>query len=121
MKGEERLRTCGRASRLSAALILTVLLCGSGVTNTARAADLSTDGQAWLRTAVNTGNLPDLRWPDFSDYGKHVQKFYEFNGYSLWWVKGMEPTAQARQAIALMLQADRKGLSADDYDGSRWS
>ena len=33
----------------------------------------------------------------------------------------MEPTTQARQAIALMLQASQKGLSADDYDGSRWS
>ena len=62
-----------------------------------------------------------MRWPDFSDYSKHVKKFYEFNGNSLWWVKGMEPTAQARQVIALMLQADQKGLSADDYDASRWS
>ena len=34
---------------------------------------------------------------------------------------GMEPTPQARQVIALMLQAGQKGLSADDYDGSRWS
>ena len=33
----------------------------------------------------------------------------------------MEPTPQARQVIALMLQADQKGLSADDYDGSRWN
>src|SRR6202030_3971907 len=52
---------------------------------------------------------------------KHVQKFYEFNGDSLWWVKGMEPTTQARQVIAVMLQADQRGLSADDYDGSRWN
>ncbi len=33
----------------------------------------------------------------------------------------MEPTPQARQVIALMLQADQKGLSADDYDGPRWN
>ena len=33
----------------------------------------------------------------------------------------MEPTPQARQVITLMLQADQKGLSADDYDGPRWS
>lgn len=121
MKGEERLRICGRGSELSATLMLIALLCGSGVTNRARAAELSSDGQAWLRTAISGGNLPDLRWPRFSDYSKHVQKFYEFNGYSLWWVKEMGPTAQARQAIALMLGADQKGLSADDYDGPRWS
>jgi L,D-transpeptidase YcbB len=51
----------------------------------------------------------------------HVKKFYEFNGDSFWWVQGMEPTPQARQVIALMLQAEEKGLSADDYDGPRWN
>ena len=121
MKGKERLRIGGSGSKLSATLILAALWCGSGATNSARAAELSSDGQAWLRAAVSGGNLPDLRWPDFSDYSKHLQKFYEFNGYSFWWVKGMEPTAQARQAIALLLQAGQKGLFADDYDGNRWS
>ena len=82
---------------------------------------LSSEGQAWLRAAISSGSFPDLRWPDFSDHSQHLQKFYEFNGDSLWWVKGMEPTAQARQVIALLLQADQKGLSADDYDGPRWS
>lgn len=33
----------------------------------------------------------------------------------------MEPTPQARQVIALMLQAEEKGLSSDDYDGPRWN
>jgi murein L,D-transpeptidase YcbB/YkuD len=121
MKGKKRLRIRGMGSELSATLMLIALLCGAGITNSARAAELSSDGQAWLRTAISAGNLPDLRWPGFSDYSKHVQKFYEFNGYSLWWVKEMEPTAQARQAIALMLGADQKGLSAEDYDGPRWS
>jgi len=108
-------------AKLSATLMLIALLCGSGLTKSVSAEELSPDGQAWLRTAISAGKLPDLRWPDFSDYGKHVQKFYELNGYALWWVNGMEPTAQARQAIAVMLQAEQKGLSADDYDGSRWS
>jgi L,D-transpeptidase YcbB len=87
----------------------------------AQGAELSSDGQSWLRTTITAGNLPDLRWPDFSDYSKHLKKFYDFNGNSLWWVQGMEPTAQARQAIALLLQADQKGLSAEDYDGPRWN
>jgi murein L,D-transpeptidase YcbB/YkuD len=82
---------------------------------------LGPDGQASLRGIIQAGNLADLRWPDFSDYDKHVQKFYESYGYSLPWVKGMEPTAQAQQAIALLLKADQKGLSAEDYDGPRWS
>jgi L,D-transpeptidase YcbB len=78
------------------------------------------DSQAALRAIIQSGNLPDLRWPDFNDYRKHLQKFYESYGYSLPWVKGMEPTAQAQQVIVLLLKADQKGLSADDYDGPRW-
>ena len=87
----------------------------------APAQQLSAEGQAALRAIIQSGNLADLRWPDFSDYTKHVQKFYESAGYSLAWVKGMEPTPQARQAIAVLQQADQKGLSAEDYDGPRWS
>jgi hypothetical protein len=53
--------------------------------------------------------FPDLRWPYFSDDSTPVEKFYELNGGFLRWVKGMGPTTQARQIIALMLQADQKG------------
>ena len=89
--------------------------------NDANARELSSQGQAWLNAAIDSANFSDLRWPGFSDYRQYVKKFYELNGGSLWWVKGMEPTAQARQVIALMLQADQKGLFADDYDGPRWN
>jgi murein L,D-transpeptidase YcbB/YkuD len=90
-------------------------------TNTATVPELSSEGQAWLRAAISGGSLPDLRWPDFSDYSKHLKKFYEFNQESLWWIKAMEPTMQAQQVIALLLKADQKGLSAEDYDGPRWN
>jgi len=82
---------------------------------------LSPDGQGSLRAIIQAGNLSDLRWPDFSDYAKHVQKFYDLYGYSLPWVRGTEPTAQAQQVIELLLQAEQKGLAAEDYDGPRWS
>jgi L,D-transpeptidase YcbB len=82
---------------------------------------LSADGQASLRGVIQVGNLPDLRWPDFSDYEKHVQKFYELYGHSLPWVREGKPTAQAQQVIALLLQAEQKGLTAEDYDGPRWA
>lgn len=74
-----------------------------------------------MRAAISGGSLPDLRWPDFSDYSKHLKKFYEFNQESLWWIKALEPTMQAQQVIALLLKADQKGLSADDYDGPKWN
>jgi L,D-transpeptidase YcbB len=81
---------------------------------------LSADGQASLRRIIQSGTLSDLRWPDFSDYDKHVQKFYESYGYSLAWIRGMQPTAQAQQVISLLLKAGQKGLAAEDYDGPRW-
>src|ERR1700691_2497906 len=131
----KRLRTWGRRWCLSATLTPIVLFCGSGagsgtsaqtqITTSSAAAPkaqmLSPESQVWLRAAIGGGSFPDLRWPDFSDYIKPIQKFYEFNGDSLWWVQGMEPTTQARQLIALMLQAEQKGLFVDDYDGSRWN
>jgi murein L,D-transpeptidase YcbB/YkuD len=82
---------------------------------------LSAEGQASLQAIIKAGSLEELRWPDFSDYRGHVTKFYDSYGDSLPWVREMQPTAQARQVIALLLQADQKGLSAEDYDGSRWA
>src|ERR1700678_2425826 len=113
----------GRGGRLLARLTPIAVFCGavfSFASGTTAQVALSPEGQGWLRTAISSGSADLLRWPNFSDYSKHVQKFYEFNGNSLWWVKGMEPTAQARQLIAVMLQAGQKGLSAEDYDGPRW-
>ncbi len=81
---------------------------------------ISADSQASLRGIIQSGNLSDLRWPEFSDYDKHVQKFYESYGYSLPWIRGMQPTAQAQQLISVLLKAEEKGLAAEDYDGPRW-
>jgi L,D-transpeptidase YcbB len=127
-----RRKNWGRCLQLCLLPVLIAFLCASGfysassagagrASDAARAQALSSAGQSWLTGAISAGSLPDLRWPDFSDYSKHVKKFYDFNGESLWWVSGMEPTAQARQMIDLLLQADKKGLSAEDYDGPRWN
>ena len=78
-------------------------------------------GQASLHAILETGNLPDLRWPDFSDYRQDVAKFYEVYGDALPWVSGMRATPQAQAMIAVLQSAGEKGLSADDYDGSRWA
>jgi murein L,D-transpeptidase YcbB/YkuD len=82
---------------------------------------LGTEGQAELRTIVEAGTLADLRWADFSDYQDDVAKFYETYDRALPWVRDMQPTPQARATIALLQNADEKGLVAEDYDGSRWS
>jgi len=101
-------------------VILTVSCAAATFVCSAQSRDaLSSDGVAWLRTATLSGRS-DLRWPDFTDYANDVAKFYQLNGYSLWWVRAMEPTLQALQTIELLRRADSKGLSPDDYDGGRW-
>lgn len=82
---------------------------------------LSPAGQGLLRTLVQAGGLSELRWPDFSDYREHLTRFYQANGYALLWVREMQATRQAEEAIALFERAEEKGLSAEDYDGSRWA
>jgi murein L,D-transpeptidase YcbB/YkuD len=81
---------------------------------------LSPEGQASLRAIIQAQNLSDLRWPDFSDYSRLMTEFYQSYGYSLTWVRGMEPSAQAQQVIAILKNADQEGLFAEDYDGPRW-
>jgi len=93
----------------------------SSANSTAPPQQLTAEGQAALRAAIDSGNLAQLRWPDFSDYTKLLKEFYDLYGNSLPWVRGTQPTAQAQQVIALLLQADQKGLSAEDYDGPRWT
>lgn len=81
---------------------------------------LSPEGQASLRAIIQARNLSGLRWPDFSDYSQLMTEFYQSYEYSLPWVRGMEPSAQAQQVIAILKNADQEGLFAEDYDGSRW-
>ena len=117
--GEDISMSHVRSSPLGTRLVWSALLLASSSLAQSQVT-LSSDGRALLSTTIASGRL-DLRWPDFSDYGRHVQKFYDFNGGSLWWVKAWEPTSQARQVIAVLEQAGQRGLSADDYDSGRWS
>jgi hypothetical protein len=43
----------------------------------------SSDVSSQLRGIASAGQLPELRWPDFSDYRAHVQNFYQPSGW-LW-------------------------------------
>ncbi len=44
-------------------------------TAVATAQELNPETQGWLRAAVTQGRFAELRWPDFSDYTKHLKKF----------------------------------------------
>ncbi|HET7435199.1 MAG TPA: L,D-transpeptidase family protein [Thermoanaerobaculia bacterium] len=74
-----------------------------------------------VQAVVEESQMPELRWPDFSDYRKHLRNFYAPTGYRLVWTANGKPTAQARATIALFEAADVKGIHAVDYDGGRWA
>jgi L,D-transpeptidase YcbB len=90
-------------------------------TTTKAASTQKLDGaSARLNAIVASGNLADLRWPDFSDYKTHLTNFYRPTGYKLAWIQDGQPTPQAIELINILQDADREGLHAEDYDASRW-
>ena len=81
---------------------------------------LSSTGEQELRAILQDGSLSDLQWPNFSDHGVSVKKFYQESAYTLGWSQSNEPTAQARELIGILQDAEQKGLDSEDYDGLRW-
>jgi murein L,D-transpeptidase YcbB/YkuD len=82
------------------------------------AANLLAQAQAQLRSLIDAGTLPDLRWPTFIDYRNDVRKFYQPG--SLAWTRNNRVTPQAVAMIQIFKQASLKGLNPEDYDASRW-
>jgi L,D-transpeptidase YcbB len=74
-----------------------------------------------LSAIVASGNLADLRWPDFSDYRIHLTNFYRSSGYKPAWIRDGQPTPQSLELIRLFQEADQKGLRPEDYDAPRWT
>jgi murein L,D-transpeptidase YcbB/YkuD len=73
-----------------------------------------------LRNLVGDGLLGELRWPEFSAYRAHVERFYNASNYTLAWTRNGQATAQAQAMIQALKSADTNGLDPEDYDGSRW-
>jgi L,D-transpeptidase YcbB len=81
---------------------------------------LSAQGQNELISLIKSGELADLRWPNFVDYRDQVLTFYEAGAYILAWVVNNEPTPQASVLVELFKAAAESGLNPEDYDASRW-
>ncbi len=69
---------------------------------------------------VDTTKLPDLRWPNFSDYEPIIAAFYDDRNYEVAWTRNGAPTPTALAFIQQFRDADMKGLIPEDYDASRW-
>src|SRR4051794_8864167 len=75
---------------------------------------------ARIQSLISSGNLAEMRWPNFRDYQPWLQKFYEPSGFAPAWLEGNAPSAQSRVMIELFRNAWKKGLEPEDYDASRW-
>ena len=70
---------------------------------------------------VDTSKVPNLRWPNFSDYQTIVSTFYDDRNYEVAWTRDGAPTATATAFINQFQGAAAKGLIPEDYDASRWA
>jgi murein L,D-transpeptidase YcbB/YkuD len=77
------------------------------------------DASVRLCRLIEAGELPDLRWPDFTNYREQARQFYG-PAFSLAWTSNSAPTPQARALIQALQSAEEKGLEPEDYDASRW-
>jgi len=69
---------------------------------------------------VDTTKVPNLRWPDFSDYESWIQTFYDDRNYEVAWTRDGAPTPTALAFIQQFSDAATKGLIPEDYDAPRW-
>jgi L,D-transpeptidase YcbB len=70
---------------------------------------------------VDTTKVPNLRWPDFSDYEQIIQTFYDDRNYEVAWTRDGVPTATATAFMLQFQDAATKGLIPEDYDAPRWA
>jgi murein L,D-transpeptidase YcbB/YkuD len=75
---------------------------------------------AQLHAIAAAGRMADLRWPDFSDYGKHFQNIYAASNFAPVWLRNGQPSPQALGVIQAIDDSRKKGLDPEEYDASRW-
>src|SRR5579864_1024582 len=114
---------CGSAEmRWSGVLMFFVTLLSAGAAWPLPASDrLSPDRNMLLRKLIDSGDLPDLRWPNWNESRSDVAKFYQSTGDAPAWVRSGTATPQALALIRVLQGAWAKGLDPEDYDGSRWT
>jgi L,D-transpeptidase YcbB len=69
---------------------------------------------------ITAGNLPELRWPDFSDQHGDIVRLYGSAQYQPIWVRDNTPTPQALAVIAALEGAAVEGLDPKSFDAGLW-
>lgn len=105
--------------RRSVACLLLLFVCPAVFAQTVETLPQTAGGKL-IQSLIEAGRMDELRWPDFSDYRKHLRNFYGPAGYTNFWTRDGKLTPQSRAVIALFEAADAKGINAVDYDAPRW-
>jgi hypothetical protein len=74
---------------------------------------------AAIRGIVEAGRQPLLHRPDFSDRQDSTRRLYEVANFRPLWLRSDKPTSQAAEILRALSEADRRGLSPEDYDAAR--
>ena len=74
---------------------------------------------AAIRGIVEAGRRPLLRRPDFSDRQDSTWRLYDAANFRPLWLRSDKPTSQAAEILRALSEADRRGLSPEDYDAAR--
>ncbi len=105
--------------RRSVIALVALAFCLSATAQTVTIPPASPVARA-MEPLVEASRLDEMRWPDFTDYRKHLRNFYAPRAYEPAWLANGRPTAQALGVIAILDAADAKGINAVDYDATRW-
>ena len=110
--------------RIGSAVVLAVLLVAGGcrqhrkttsAPNTDAYADKLHDlvaKKALPPEKVDTAKVPNLRWPDFSDYQAIVTQFYDDRNFEVAWTRDGAPTAAATGFMQAFARRRRKGVDS---------
>jgi len=109
-----------RLLALVAQLGLACCSLGSSNSSVALRAGSSIENGTDIQSIVASGQLEDLRWPNFSDYKNAIVEFYRPTGYATAWIQGVQPSQQALAMLEAFKNAWKEGLDPEDYDASRW-
>jgi murein L,D-transpeptidase YcbB/YkuD len=74
---------------------------------------------AAIRGIVEAGRQPLLHRPDFSDWQDSLRQLYEAANFRPLWLRSDKPSGQATEILRVLSEADRRGLSPEDYDAAR--
>jgi murein L,D-transpeptidase YcbB/YkuD len=72
-----------------------------------------------VRSVLDSGHHPWLRWPDLADVTIALHTIYEEEPDDLFWFAGKVPYPAVSDAVGALARAHERGLEPSDYDAAR--